>query len=91
MKGLTPEQKTAQEALQKAIVEHCLVFRPVTETDPQMVSDWIVVANIIWFDSDGERMSAYNIGFSDGQMDEHKAVGLCEIGKRVASGEMEME
>lgn len=81
---MTPEQQEAQEALHRAVVQHVAAFRP-EGSDPsrEMISDWIVVAGVVSFNEEGERLTAYNLAYSDGEMDEHRAVGLLHVGQRL--------
>lgn len=89
-------QRQAQEKLDQAIREHAAAFRPASEIHPgapsQMVTDWMYVANVIWWDEDGDKMSAYNVGYVNGELEEHRAIGLLTIGSKIVMGDgMEMK
>lgn len=89
---MTPEQELANTALEKAITDHVKAFRG-TEGDntPEMVTDWVLVACVTSFSGD-ERLVAYHMGFSNGQMDDHRAVGLCRVGEDlILNGDREEE
>ena len=76
---MTDEQRAAQEALQAALEAHNRAWTPPGE-DPGLLVDWIVVGQTTRFDDDGDRVSAYDLIFAGGQMDEHRAVGLLDYG-----------
>lgn len=87
----TPERKVVQEALEKAVVAHTEAHRPPSRQDiPEMVGDWALVVNVISFNEEGHRTSAYNVAYVGGEMDEHRAAGLFRVGEKIALGEWMM-
>lgn len=80
---MTPEQHEAQDQLERAVSAHVKAFRSDSLADnPEMATDWVVIACVTSFDGD-ERMTAYHMGFSGGEMDDHRASGLCRVAERL--------
>lgn len=83
MLDFTADQLKAQEELQIAIEKHSRAFRrsPDDHT-PEILTDWILVACVVEFDGDERRVS-YHMGFPGGQLEEHRAIGLCATAKSI--------
>lgn len=86
----TPEQLAAQKRLQDALEDYVKVWRPSKRDAGELVTDWALVACSTSYDSDGDRISAYDLCYSDMEIDEHRALGLfnmaahlCLFGSRV--------
>lgn len=77
MSDLTPEQRSAQRKLQEAIEEQVAQYR---DDDRGVVTDWVVVMATEGYSSEGNAQSAYYLAFANGEMAEHRAVGLLEWG-----------
>lgn len=70
----TAEQKAVQEALQAAIENYVRVYEP---NRPGLVVDWAIIAQATSFNAEeGIAKDAYHMAFSNGQMEDHRAVGL---------------
>jgi hypothetical protein len=72
---MTQEQADAQNALERAIVNHVQAFRSEFAENPEMVGDWMLIAAVASLDGTEQR-TAYHLGFSGGEMEEHRAYGL---------------
>jgi hypothetical protein len=85
---VTEQQDIAQANLHRAIAEHIAAFRPsLSDSTREMIGDWIVVGNVVSFSDEG-KMTAYHIAYSDGEMEEHRAIGLLRYAEGlVANGE----
>jgi hypothetical protein len=85
----TPDQNESQRKLQTAVEEHVNAFRP-EGSDAEVITDWVVVACTVSYDDEGQR-TGYNVGYSNGEMPEHIALGLFEVGKAIVNGTYERE
>ena len=80
----TTVQLSAQRALQKAVEDHASAFRPEGSTG-EVLTDWALVGCLVSYGDDGQQ-TAYHAAYSNGEVPEHVAVGLFEIGRAVAEG-----
>lgn len=81
---MTPDQKAASQALQKAVEDHIKAIddeigRP---DNPMVVTDWITIVACEGYSDDG-LMSSYYILMPNGEIAEHKALGLLKYGSRM--------
>lgn len=72
---MTPRQKAAQEALEAAIREHMSAYAEDLEGQ-QYVAEWALIANIV--DGRDDDLAVYHLAFSNGDIADHRAVGLFE-------------
>ena len=78
--ALTPEQKAAHERLDEAIKDVLrLQGTQGGGPDPTLV-DWMVVAEGITWNEDGDSIPAHNVLFRGGQCRLTVALGLLEVG-----------
>lgn len=83
--ALTPEQRKAHEVLDEAIKE-VLRLQGVKDEDPDeaepfpMLVDWIVVAEGMRYEENGDSVGYHNIIFRGGQVRLSVALGLLDIG-----------
>lgn len=76
-------QRAAQEALESAVRQHVAAFRPTGDDAPaEAVSDWALVANVVSWNGN-DKMSAYHMAYANGEMEEHRAIGLFALGTDV--------
>jgi hypothetical protein len=77
---ITPEQREAQQRLQDAIENHCRVWTPHEETPVggEMLIDWAVVMHLTGYNEEGHEVAAYRLAYTNGEMPQHRAVGLFE-------------
>lgn len=81
--GLTPEQKALYEKLDEAI-KAVLATLPLWvgrgEQPPHLV-DWVVVAEGMRYDADGEEEECWHLVTPNGSIRSSVGIGLMEIGK----------
>lgn len=78
--ALTPEQKAAHEALDEAI-QRVLMLQGTQGDEPlPNLVDWMIVAEGITFDEEGDQVGWHNLVFRGGQIRRSVALGLLEIG-----------
>lgn len=75
------EKKAAQQRLQEAIEAQIAIYRAdgVAQGMPEdtgMVTDWCLVVHTTSYDGDGDEQSGYYMSYANGQMPDHRAVGL---------------
>jgi hypothetical protein len=73
------ERRAASEQLGDAIPTMLEKHGPVDG----ILGDWVVVACTVAFDDEGDPSAQYHMGFSNGAMMEHTAIGLFEQGKHL--------
>lgn len=78
----TQEQADAQNALERAIADHVQAFRGPYADNPEMTGDWMLIASVTSLEGI-EQMTAYHLGFSGGEMEEHRAYGLLRIADKL--------
>jgi hypothetical protein len=77
--ALTERQIAAQKALQDAIEEQRRAFLAGTDTETaEVVSDWLLIAACMSYDSDGNQYVCYHMAFPDDQMMDHRVKGLAQ-------------
>lgn len=72
----TPEDIAAQRRLQDALDAYLAVVKPQGRPQAEVLTDWALVACSVSLDDDGDRVNAYDLVFSDAEIDEHRAYGL---------------
>lgn len=73
----TDGQNEVQQELQDVLERHVRAF---SDEDPGLLVDWACVAQLTRFGDDGAKESAYHLIFAGGEMEEHRAIGLWEMG-----------
>lgn len=85
---LTPEQKAANDKLHDDIQSIVDLYRTAhvedgANEDHGVVVDWVVIIQTQGFDADGDTESGYYMAFSNGEMPDHRAIGLFAMGTQM--------
>lgn len=81
----SPERVAAQRKLQEAIEEQIAQYRADNvargqDEDKGMVTDWVLVVHTMSYDGEGDELSGYYMSYANGQMPDHRAIGLLTHG-----------
>lgn len=76
------------DRMHEAIVQQVAMYRASrmddgVPDDEGVVVDWVCVVQTQSYDSDGDMQSGYYMSFSGGEMPDHRAIGLFEMGRQL--------